>query len=240
MKRTLGFLSGRQARRRMGSMLTAGLCLLLAGGLGMVLIESTDLGKARMVQYTSRDVAETGSINVVTGILMDYRGFDTFGEAMVILASVAATAMILGTPRTPHSKRRLGLLARRALSAMLPLFFVFPIYVILFGHLSPGGGFQGGVSLAVVVILIHVTFGHRFGQSRLPLKLLSTTEYVAALTFGSIGLLGIATGSAYLSNALINQLPGAGVIPVLNVVVGIKVAAGLSVIYLYLSGEDAL
>ncbi len=238
MKRTGGFLSGRRTRRWMGAMLTAGLCLLLAGGLGIVLIQSTDLRAAPMVQYTARDVAETGSINVVTGILMDYRGFDTLGEATVILASVAATAMILGTPRRPRSDRGLGILARRALSAMLPLFFVFPVYVILFGHLSPGGGFQGGVSLAVVVILIHVTFGHRFGQSRLPLKLLSTAEYVAALAFGAIGLLSIAAGGAYLSNVLVSQIPGAGLIPVLNVVVGTKVAAGLSVIYLYLSGED--
>jgi multicomponent Na+:H+ antiporter subunit B len=225
-----------KVRYRVWNVAVAGLCLLFAVALGALLLESAHYAGVGLVNYASRGSDETGSPNVVTAILMDYRGFDTLGEATVILASVAAVAMILGKPKTVRRDQTLGLLARRALSAMLPLFFVFPVYVILFGHLSPGGGFQGGVSLAVLVILVHVTFGYRFGQHRIPLSLLSNVEYLSALAFATVGLLGIVSGGAYLANIAVGRVPGAGIIPLLNLIVGMKVAAGLSSMYLYLSG----
>jgi multicomponent Na+:H+ antiporter subunit B len=231
-------LSGGRARRRVWSGLTAGLCLVLASALGWVLFTASRNPGERLVSYPDRGVAETGSINIVTAILMDYRGFDTLGEATVILASVAAAAMILGKPGVPRPDGTLGLLARQALAVMLPLFFVFPVYVVLYGHISPGGGFQGGVSLAVLVILIHVTFGYRFGQARIPLALLSNAEYLGAFAFAAVGFLGILTGGAYLSNALLQRMPSGGIIPLLNIIVGIKVAAGLSSMYLYLAGSE--
>lgn len=226
-----------KTRHRLWSAAAGGLCIIFAVVLGTVLLETAKHAGTGVVSYTSRGMNETGSANIVTAILMDYRGFDTLGEATVILASVAAAAMILGKPGTPRRDETLGLLARRALSALLPLFFVFPVYVVLFGHLSPGGGFQGGVSLAVLVILIHVTFGHRFGQQRIPVSLLSNVEYLSASAFALVGLLGIVSGGTYLANVAVGSMSGAGIIPLLNLIVGMKVAAGLSSMYLYLSGD---
>ncbi|TVR68431.1 MAG: sodium:proton antiporter [Spirochaetaceae bacterium] len=195
--------------------------------------------------YTARSVAETGSINVVTAILMDYRAFDTLGEATVIFASVAVAAAILGKPGSP-SNRTMGLLSRRQLSALLPLFFIFPLFVIFHGHLSPGGGFQGGVSLAVLVILIHVAFGDRFGEEVIPHRILALSEYGAAIGLVGIGFVGIFQGSAYLANVAAGfprgtagTLASGGVIPLLNLLVGMKVAAGLSSIYVHLAGHEA-
>lgn len=135
---------------------TAGfLCLLLSLGFATFLLGAElhrGESKPPVTAFTARSAIETGSINTVTAILMDYRAFDTLGEATVIFTSVAAAAAILGKPRFT-SNRTMGLLSRRLLSALLPLFFIFPLFVILHGHLSPGGGFQGGVSLAVLVIL---------------------------------------------------------------------------------------
>ena len=106
--------------------------------------------------YVLTAIEDTGSINVVTAILMDYRGFDTLGEATVIFTSVAVTASILGKPDFLFERPVLNVITQRAIGFLLPIFFMFPLYIITHGHLSPGGGFQGGVSLAVLVVLLHV------------------------------------------------------------------------------------
>ena len=224
------------------------LCLLLSFGFAAFLLEAErhDAGLiSTATAYTTRSAAETGSVNVVTAILMDYRAFDTLGEATVIFASVAVAAAILGKPRF-SSNRTMGLLSRRLLSALLPLFLIFPLFVIFHGHISPGGGFQGGVSLAVLVILIHVAFGDRFGGRVIPLKVLSASEYGAALGLVAVGFIGVFQGSAFLANVAAGfprgtagTLASGGVIPVLNLLVGLKVAAGLSSLYIYLAGHEA-
>ncbi|SIQ52146.1 multicomponent Na+:H+ antiporter subunit B [Alkalispirochaeta americana] len=185
----------------------------------------------------------TGSVNIPTAILMDYRAFDTLGEASVIFGSAVVIAAILGTPRFAREDQPLGLLSRRALVYLLPLFLIFPSYVITNGHRSPGGGFQGGVSIAVLVILLHVAFGNRFALQRVSLRFLGFVEYLGALAFLATGILGILLGSSFLANVVAGVprgTPGAllsgGIIPVLNIIVGCKVAAGLSSIYCHLAG----
>ncbi len=226
-------------------------CLLLAAGFFLVLRGAVETGSGRdgpllRDLFTTSSVDETGSVNVVTAILMDYRAFDTLGEATVIFTAVAVAAAILGKPRPTESQRTMGLLSRRLLSSVLPLFLLFPLFVIAHGHISPGGGFQGGVSLAVLVILIHVAFGDPFGQNVVPLRLLVMVEYGAALGLVAVGMLGIVQGASFLANLAAgfpSGTPGSllsgGVIPVLNLLVGLKVAAGLSSLYIYLSGHEA-
>ncbi|AFG38357.1 hydrogen gas-evolving membrane-bound hydrogenase subunit E [Spirochaeta africana] len=222
------------------------LCLAAGAGFVYLITAALQLEIPSAANYTARAVAETGSINVPTAILMDYRGFDTLGEASVIFTSVAVVLVILGAPQFSQPDRIMTLLSRRAIAYLLPLFFLFPVYVILNGHLSPGGGFQGGVSLAVLVILLHVVFGNDFTAQRLPMRLLGITEYLSALAFASVGLVGIALGSTYLANAAAGlplgrpgELLSAGIIPLLNVIVGCKVAAGLSSIFYALAGHTA-
>lgn len=226
-------------------------CAALAGGFFLLLYRSAGAALPSGVPllrdiFTSSSVADTGSINVVTAILMDYRAFDTLGEATVIFTAVAVAGAILGKPRPTVSDRTMGLLSRRLLSAVLPLFFLFPVYVIAHGHISPGGGFQGGVSLAVLVILIHVAFGDPFGQKMVPARFLGFMENGAALALMGVGMLGIFQGASFLANGAAGFATGTpgtllsgGIIPVLNLLVGVKVAAGLSSLYIYLSGHES-
>jgi multicomponent Na+:H+ antiporter subunit B len=236
-------------KRLIGRIAVGVFCLFLLFGFAAALVEAERHGARRDPQdsaegYPGRSVAETGSINVVTAILMDYRAFDTLGEATVIFSSVAVAAAILGKPQF-SSNRTMGLLSRRMLSALLPLFFIFPLFVIFHGHLSPGGGFQGGVSLAVLVILVHVAFGDRFGGRVMPLNLLGVAEDGAALGLVAIGFVGVFQGSAFLANiaagfprGTAGTLVSGGVIPLLNLLVGLKVAAGLSSLYIFLAGHE--
>lgn len=97
-----------------------------------------------------------------------------------------------------------------------------------------------------MVILIHVAFGDRFGGRVVPLSALSVSEYGAALGLVVVGLAGVFQGSAYLANVAAGfprgeagTLASGGVIPLLNLLVGVKVAAGLSSLYVYLAGHEA-
>ncbi|GAB6089982.1 hydrogen gas-evolving membrane-bound hydrogenase subunit E [Spirochaeta dissipatitropha] len=225
---------------------SAGFVLAMLGGLGFAVFLLTALAASAEpgADFILTSIADTGSINAATAILMDYRGFDTLGEASVIFTSVAVVLVILGTPYFPKQDKGLGILTRRALALLLPLFFLFPVYVIVNGHLSPGGGFQGGVSLSVLVILLHVVYGSSFAGRIVSYRFLSLTEYLSALAFAAAGIVGIAAGASFLSNAAAGfplgkagELLSAGLIPLLNVIVGCKVAAGLSCIFYAFAGE---
>lgn len=189
-------------------------------------------------ELLDRSLGDTRSVNVVTGVLLDYRAFDTIGEATVIFASVAAVAAAFAGSGFPRSESRLGLLVRRSVAYLAPLFLLFPVYIIAHGHLSPGGGFQGGVSLAVLLILLTVTFGTRNVVGAVGANSLHITEAVSAAAFVAVGTVGIAQGIAFLTNLAAGfpageagSLLSAGMIPILNLVIGLKVASGLGSIY---------
>ena len=74
------------------------------------------------------------------------------------------------------------------------LIFLFGIYIILFGHLTPGGGFAGGVILASSYVLLMLAFGRKFAEKNLSLGLTSKLDCAGALLFISIALWGLIYG----------------------------------------------
>lgn len=123
------------------------------------------------------------------------------------------------------------------------LIFLFGIYIILFGHLTPGGGFAGGVILASSYVLLLLAFGREFVEKNLPLPLASKLDCVGALAFALIAILGLVLGGSFFVNFLYqNYLPGealnlisAGTIPLSNIAIGLKVGASLFLVILVLS-----
>lgn len=116
------------------------------------------------------------------------------------------------------------------------LIFLFGLYVILFGHLSPGGGFAGGVILASSYVLLMLAFGRKCVEKDLPLRVDSKLDSLGILLFALIGLLGFIWGGAFFVNFLFQEglLPGkaqrlvsAGTIPLANMAIGLKVGASL-------------
>jgi len=108
---------------------------------------------------------------------------------------------------------------------LFPFILLFGIYIIIFGHLSPGGGFQGGVILATAIMLVIVVYGHRRFQRFVPYLLF--IEIIGVILFILIGVSGIASGKQFLVNL--------GTIPLLNIIIGVKVFSGLVLMYLFLS-----
>jgi multicomponent Na+:H+ antiporter subunit B len=108
---------------------------------------------------------------------------------------------------------------------LFPFILLFGSYIIIFGHLSPGGGFQGGVILAMAIILAIVVYGHNRFQRFVPY--LMFVEIIGIFLFILIGISGIASGKQFLVNL--------GTIPLLNIIIGLKVFSGLVLMYLFLS-----
>lgn len=188
--------------------------------------------------YIDYGVQDTKSINLVTAILFDYRGFDTLGEATVIF--IAALIISLLTKRSTSSLvyNNFSPLVYQNISFIVPFLYIFGFYLIFYGHLSPGGGFAGGVVIATIFVLLTITFGVRRTREAEVLRAKSLIENIGMAGFVIIGILGIVTGYNFLANGQADfylgqpgQLISAGTIPWLNLMTGIKVGASLSIIF---------
>ena len=123
------------------------------------------------------------------------------------------------------------------------LIFLFGIYIILFGHLTPGGGFAGGVILASCYVLLMLAFGREYVEKNLPLPVASKLDCLGAFLFALIAVLGLVFGGTFFLNFLYQKyLPGealelvsAGTIPLSNIAIGLKVGASLFLVILVLS-----
>lgn len=195
--------------------------------------------------YINHGVEETGAVNLVTGILFDYRAFDTLGEATVILSAAAALAFLLPKRRTPLLQSEFTIIVYQIISLILPVMAIMGVYLIIFGHLSPGGGFTGGVVLATIPILLTITYGISYTEQKVPPSYKSLVENVGALMFLIAGFMGILRGSTFLASGRsgislgeAGTLISAGIIPHLNIIVGLKVGAGLSTIFNSLIKEE--
>jgi multisubunit Na+/H+ antiporter MnhB subunit len=118
--------------------------------------------------------------------------------------------------------------------------FLYGIYIIVHGHLTPGGGFAGGTIIAGAFILLIVAFGSGFLSLKKEETGSSVVESSGILGFLVVAVLGFFIGGFgiffknFLSRGTIGKLVSAGVLPIFNVVVGIEVAAGLLTIFLAL------
>jgi multisubunit Na+/H+ antiporter MnhB subunit len=121
------------------------------------------------------------------------------------------------------------------------LIVLFGIYIILFGHLTPGGGFAGGVILASSYVLLMLAFGGEFVKKDLPLSLVSKLDCIGAFMFIMIAILGLVFGGAFFVNFLVEKygqplhLLSAGTIPFSNIAIGLKVGASLFLVIFSLS-----
>ena len=195
-------------------------------------------------RYLERGAEETGAVNAVTGMILDYRAFDTFGESAVLFAAASSTILLLNSPRrhlrTYRGPDQLTSLLGRSL---LPVILLFGVYVVLNGHLSPGGGFSGGAVLGAGLILASLVLGggadgaaaarppDHGSDGGLPAGLWGD-EGVLLLHRGQSCGLGRAKGTP-------GELLSGGLILPLNICVGIIVACTMYTFYtLFLPGEE--
>jgi len=118
---------------------------------------------------------------------------------------------------------------------LFPFIVLFGFYLISHGHLSPGGGFQGGVVLGTAIILLALSHSIEQTEKKFKSRWLNMLEKLGILTLIFLGFLGILLGYSFLSNFLPLGKPGqiasGGLMLFFNIAIGIKVAAGVSVIF---------
>ncbi len=128
---------------------------------------------------------------------------------------------------------------------VVPMICTFGIYVILNGHLSPGGGFAGGTIIGAALALFTVVFGIKATYSIVPQNLLIVLTSLGPLWYACVGLYGLFTGHEFLANANAGVSlghPGAlvssGLIPLITIGVGVSVAITVVVLFAVLVEAD--
>ncbi|MCD4768572.1 MAG: hypothetical protein K8R35_00190 [Bacteroidales bacterium] len=194
--------------------------------------------------YATEGLTEVGAANLVTSVVVTYRGLDTLGEVTILFLTALIIGLMLkverGGDRTQIRNSSEFLVT--ASHVLLPVIFMVGIYIFINGHLTPGGGFQGGAILASTVILMLLSFTN----NKISHKLLEIIESVSGISFILLGILGVLFAGGFLDNKILplgefGKLFSAGAIPVIYSLIGLKVGAELSNIILgfnQIQGKD--
>lgn len=187
--------------------------------------------------------AQQHTANTVASVTFDQRALDTLGEEFMLFAAAVGSVLLLRLLRTEAEDRgerhRYGPedvfeSVRLVGYLLLPVTLLVGGYVVVHGHISPGGGFQGGVVLATGLHFAYLA-GDLGALSRMrPVPAFEVAEAAGAAAFVVIGLSAMVVGSAFLTNVLphgsFTSLLSAGTVPLLNVAVGVEVASALILI----------
>ncbi len=132
------------------------------------------------------------------------------------------------------------IIVKKVTQIICGIIFLYGIYIIVHGHLTPGGGFAGGTIIAGSFILLIISFGSEFIALKKEETGSSILESSAILVFLIVAAVGIVLGGVgiffvnYLPKGVVGQLISSGFIPIFNVAVGIEVAAALLTVFLAL------
>ncbi len=126
-------------------------------------------------RYVEQGTKETGAVNTVAGMILDYRAFDTLGESFVLFTAVCAVTILMNLSpkkRRPLSNEVVNYAADPIVAGvcrgLIPVILLFGVYILLNGHLSPGGGFSGGAVLAAGLMIYALVWGRRGRLPHLP------------------------------------------------------------------------
>ena len=224
-------------------------CVALIGVLLFAVSLLPTYGKEnpRMVEVSTRylehGLEETGAVNIVAGMILDYRAFDTLGESHVLFTALLCVMILLlkDEKNMDSQYEDYYLISQDAYfdvskdtimqkigMVILPSIFVFGFYILLNGQNGPGGGFSGGAVMGAAMII----FASAFGFERV--DRFFTMKASLIITFVSLGFYCIAKGYVFfmganhLENHIPKGIPGAilsgGLILPLNIAVGFVVA----------------
>ncbi|HEY4295039.1 MAG TPA: hydrogen gas-evolving membrane-bound hydrogenase subunit E [Paraburkholderia sp.] len=188
--------------------------------------------------YLTHAPVDFGVPNVVTGILLAWRGLDTLGEVTVLFMVAASVSLLLGAGSAesagtsgPAAARSPGEIVQVGAQILLPLILTFGAYVIVNGHLSAGGGFQGGAIVASGTMLAMLAQP----RATLDIDRFGVAESVAGLLYVLAGLCGLVLADGFLDPRFLPRgefgaFFSAGAIPLISTLLGLKVGAELSIV----------
>ncbi|WP_440060294.1 MnhB domain-containing protein [Thermogladius sp. 4427co] len=220
---------------------------ILLGSTGMISPSSTikPLGLF-YIEETFFGNMTAESPEAVTAIVWDYRGLDTIYETTVFFLAVVAGIAVFRVSRTPGSRRGIGLtdISRTSTKIVFTIITVVSASIALHGHLTPGGGFQGGSTLAVAPLLVIPVFSYYALLSRkITPSLLVGLRGLALTSIALVAMLPVIRGLEIVTNVrfypayILGQLVSGSLI-YYNSFEYIAVGTGFVAIFLYLSYEE--
>ncbi|NCC91012.1 MAG: hypothetical protein EOM01_11775 [Spirochaetia bacterium] len=195
--------------------------------------------------------SDTGATNTVSAIYLGYRAMDTLGETLVLLVSVTgtmailvklgkehsdeeATSFSLAPEKRPTNRLRTHLLETVA-SKLGPIVLLFGFYVMLYGHISPGGGFQGGVIVASAIVFL--ALGTEVKSKLTNTLVLSRIEALSFLVLILASISGVFFESGFFGNPIKSASSlSANFIILLNIIIGLKVGTSIAVMCIAMMG----
>ncbi len=201
--------------------------------------ESDSLSKLGQY-YVEKGPQEIGAPNLVTAVVVTYRGLDTLGEVTVLFISAAGVGLLLRRSRRKQDQqtnkadivhKAASEIVETATELLLPMIILFGIYVFMNGHLSPGGGFQGGAIIASGTMFLLLALP----ESHLSRLMIAVTESLSGFSYVVVGVLGVIWAGGFLDNRFMElgtygDLFSAGAIPLIYTFVGLKVGFELSAV----------
>ena len=216
--------------------------------------ENTELSRLGHY-YADRGPQELGAPNLVTAVVVTYRGLDTLGEVTVLFISAAGVGLLLRRTRRKEDDEDLergdraeetagvhkpaSEIVETATELLLPMVILFGIYVFMNGHLSPGGGFQGGAIIASGTMFLLLALP----ESHISRLMIAMIESLSGFSYVVVGVLGVLLAGGFLDNRMMDlgtygALFSAGAIPLIYVFVGLKVGFELSAVLDRFRKED--
>lgn len=186
-------------------------------------------------------------INEMVGtVTFDYRGFDTLGEEFIFFAAVAGGALLMRKQKDERFEEVPDMLEGREVPppsdavrvfavALSGALVVFGLYIVAHGHLSPGGGFQGGTILASTPLMLYLASDLKMYNRLTPRFLAEHAEAAGAAGFVLIAIAALFFGAALLTNIVplgqTGRLFSAGTVPIINLSTGLEIAGGFVLVF---------
>ena len=202
-------------------------------------------------RYIHDSMQETGLPNIVTSVLASYRGFDTFGEVVVIFTAGIGVLALLKVERRPGVDKTMAdslfylmheehLILRITTKILIPFILLFALYVQFHGDFGPGGGFQAGVIFAAAIILYAMVFGLSTARHVINQTLVKMLAAGGVLLYGGVGVVSMLNGGNFLDYNVLADDPVAGQhlgILLIELGVGCTVASVMVIIFFNFAGR---
>ena len=187
--------------------------------------------------FIAKTGVDTEVPNMVTAVLADYRGFDTMFETVVVfIAGLALLAILKSSSSSKRIKRdheveaEPDLIVTNTVRLIVPVIQIFAFYVLAHGHVSPGGGFQGGVLMGASFILVALSWDLDEALARFSLNRCMTVAALGIFIYAGIGLLSMALGGEFLDYAELHKiLPVSPEMARYHAMLGVEIGVGFTV-----------